>query len=122
MAIVAFSLAGSTIAFLKYNITPAKTFLLGFSQGTILSYSVALNHPNLVQKVIALSGYINPNIIPEDIETIDYSNLHFYCSHGSVDQVIPVDWARRSKPFLDKFYHCNQYLIYVLDFDCPDEY
>ena len=46
----------------KYKITPAKTFLLGFSQGTILSYSVALNYPEKVQKLIALSGHINEEL------------------------------------------------------------
>ena len=93
----------------KYNITPAKTFLLGFSQGTILSYSVALNHPNLVQKVIALSGYVTPELLPENLEQNDYKLLDFFISHGSVDQVIPVDWARRSKPFLDKLEIKNTY-------------
>jgi phospholipase/carboxylesterase len=31
-------------------------FLLGFSQGAILSYAIALSHPEKI-KVIALSGY-----------------------------------------------------------------
>src|SRR5690606_28588918 len=38
---------------LKYAILPEKTFLLGFSQGTILSYAIALNYPEKVQKIIA---------------------------------------------------------------------
>lgn len=25
----------------------------------------------------------------------------YYISHGIVDQVLPIDWARKSKPFLD---------------------
>ncbi len=79
----------------KNNVT-----LLGFSQGTILSYAVALTYPEKVNNVVALSGYINPDILPEDVETKDYSHLHFYCSHGSVDQVIPVDWARKAPTFL----------------------
>ena len=39
---------------LKYATNPKKTFLLGFSQGAILSYAVSLNSPNKVQHVIAL--------------------------------------------------------------------
>ena len=84
----------------KYNIKPQKTFLLGFSQGTILGYAIALNYPKKVQKVIALSGYINPDLLPKDIETKDYSKLDFYISHGSVDQVIPIDWANKAPNFL----------------------
>lgn len=80
----------------KNNIT-----LLGFSQGSILSYAVALTYPKKVKNIIALSGYINKDIFPEDIESGDYSGLDFYCSHGSADQVIPVNWARLTPPFLD---------------------
>ncbi len=79
----------------KHNVT-----LLGFSQGTILSYAVALTYPEKVKNIIALSGYINKDILPENLESKDYSHLDFYCSHGSVDQVIPVDWARQTPPFL----------------------
>ena len=84
----------------NYPVNKNNVSLLGFSQGTILSYAVALTYPEKIKNVIALSGYINPAILPEDVETKDYSKLDFYCSHGSVDQVIPVDWARKSPIFL----------------------
>ncbi|SHH56973.1 alpha/beta hydrolase [Winogradskyella jejuensis] len=88
--------ACETYAVNKDNVT-----LLGFSQGTILSYSVALTYPEKVKNIIALSGYINQDIFPESLDKSKLAHLDFYCSHGSVDQVIPVDWARQSKPFLD---------------------
>jgi len=81
----------------KDNIT-----LLGFSQGTILSLSVALTYPQKVHQVIALSGYVNSDIIPELAKPEAYSHLSMYVSHGSMDQVIPVDWARKTSPFLDE--------------------
>jgi len=84
----------------KYPVNIDNVSLLGFSQGTILSYAVALTYPKKVKHVIALSGYINEDIIPEHLNRADYNNLDFYCSHGSVDQVIPVDWARKSPSFL----------------------
>ena len=83
----------------KHNTNPDKTFLLGFSQGAILSYSLSFFYPNKVQHVIALSGYINKELLPENISNKIITD--YYCSHGSVDQVLPVDWARKSKPFLD---------------------
>ena len=81
----------------KNNIT-----LLGFSQGTILCYAVALSYPEKIRNVIALSGYINLDIIAENFQSNDLSKLSFYCSHGSVDQVIPVEWARRTPEILKK--------------------
>jgi phospholipase/carboxylesterase len=85
-----------------YNIDPKKITLLGFSQGTILGLAVALSFPEKVKNVIALSGYINEGILVEGYEKNDFSRLNFYSSHGSVDQVIPVEWARKTKPFLSK--------------------
>lgn len=84
-----------------YPVDSTNVTLLGFSQGTILSYAVALTYPKKVKNIIALSGYINTDIIPENFQDNDYSSLDFYCSHGSVDQVIPVEWARQTPKILD---------------------
>ncbi len=86
----------------KYNLDKENITLLGFSQGTILSLSIALSYPKKVKNVIGLSGYINTNIIKEGYKNNDFSGLNVYSSHGSVDQVIPVDWARKTKPFLEQ--------------------
>jgi len=84
----------------NYPIDENNVSLLGFSQGTILSYAIALSYPKKIKNVIALSGYINQdlfNVQPKE----HYAHLNFYCSHGSVDQVIPVDWARQISPYLE---------------------
>ena len=86
----------------KYPIDESNIALIGFSQGAILSYATALTYPEKVTKVIALSGYLNQEILPEVLDTKAISHLKFFISHGSVDQVIPVDWARKAKPALEK--------------------
>lgn len=86
----------------KYPINKEKVTLIGFSQGSILSYAVALSYPEKISRVVALSGYLNENIITENFASKNNSHLQFFVSHGSVDQVIPVDWARKTKPFLEK--------------------
>ena len=95
---------------IKYNTKTNQTFVLGFSQGAILSYSLSLFYPNKVQHVIALSGYINTELIPATISK--EIKTDYYCSHGSVDQVLPVEWARKSKPFLDDLGFQNVYFEY----------
>ncbi|MGY5846730.1 alpha/beta hydrolase [Salegentibacter sp. HM20] len=92
-----------------YSVDADNVTLLGFSQGSILSYAVALSYPEKVKNVIALSGYVNQGILKEGFEKNDFSKLAFYCSHGSQDQVIPVQWARLNKPFLDKLKIENTY-------------
>ncbi|ADV50728.1 phospholipase/Carboxylesterase [Cellulophaga algicola DSM 14237] len=98
-----------TEACAAYSVDQNNVTLLGFSQGTILSYAVALSYPEKVSRVIALSGYINENIIKEGYEKNDFSSLKIYASHGSVDQVIPVDWAAKAPKFLDHLGITNTY-------------
>ncbi|NMH89429.1 alpha/beta hydrolase [Flavivirga algicola] len=91
-----------------YPVNKDNVSLLGFSQGSILSYAVALTYPEKIKNVVALSGYVYEDILPQDT-TKDYSHLNFYCSHGSVDQVIPVEWARQTAPFLNSLNIKHQY-------------
>tara|TARA_R110001632_G_scaffold10559_6_gene39046 strand:- start:7253 stop:7897 length:645 start_codon:yes stop_codon:yes gene_type:complete len=102
----------TTIDHLKaqYNTNPKNTFLLGFSQGAILSYALSFNFPNKIQHVIALSGYFNEELLPHKIE--EKTETDFYISHGSVDQVIPVEWARKASPFLNSLKLQNVYSEY----------
>lgn len=93
----------------NYPVDPDNVTLVGFSQGCILSFAVALSYPEKIRNVIGLSGYINKTIIKEDFQKRDFSNLSVYSSHGTVDQVIPVAWARMTKPFLDSLKIENVY-------------
>ncbi len=93
----------------EYPVDKNNVTLLGFSQGTILSYAVALTYPEKVKNIVALSGYINKDILPKDMDKKDYSHLDFYCSHGSVDQVIPVAWARQIATFLNSLHIKHKY-------------
>jgi phospholipase/carboxylesterase len=85
-----------------YPIDKNNVSLLGFSQGTILSFALALSYPEVIKNVIGLSGYVDTNMIEAGYESKDFSHLKVYNSHGSVDQVIPVEWARQNKPLLEK--------------------
>ncbi|UQD56427.1 alpha/beta hydrolase [Flavobacterium sp. K5-23] len=98
----------------KYPIDSSQVILTGFSQGAILSYAIALSHPDKISKVVALSGYANEEIIMDNYKSNDFSKLKIYHSHGTVDQVIPVDWARKTKPFLDNLEINSTYKEYPI--------
>lgn len=87
----------------KYPIDSKKVTLIGFSQGAILSYAIALSYPEKISKVVAMSGYLNVEMAKENFEQNDFSSLTIFASHGTVDQVIPVDWARKTGPALERF-------------------
>jgi len=95
-----------------YEVNSKNIFLLGFSQGTILSTAYALNHPHKIQHIVALSGYVNEELIDKPLEKENFKDLDFFVSHGSVDQVIPVEWARKTAPFLEKLHIKHEYHEY----------
>jgi len=84
----------------KFPIDSSNITLIGFSQGSILSYSIALSYPKIVQRVGALSGYLNLDTTIDNYQNNDFSGLKIFSSHGTVDQVIPVEWARKTDPIL----------------------
>ena len=86
----------------KYLIDKDKISLLGFSQGTILSYALCLNYPEKFKNIIGFSGYIDEAMVKKDSKNIDYSRLNLYISHGKDDPIIPIDWARKSTEVLKR--------------------
>jgi phospholipase/carboxylesterase len=86
----------------EYNLDETNVTLLGFSQGTILSYAVALSYPEKIKNVVALSGYINEGILITHYEEKSHAALKIYASHGQVDQVIPPEWAQKAPAFLKR--------------------
>jgi len=95
-----------------YPVDAQNVTLVGFSQGSILSYAVALSYPEKISRVVAMSGYLNTEMAKENFAQNDFSKLKIFASHGTVDQVIPVDWARKTKPILDQLGIENVYKEY----------
>lgn len=98
----------------KYNANIDKLFLLGFSQGAILSYAIGLRNPKKIKNILPLSGYINSELIPKNLTASEVKELDFFISHGTQDQVLPIDWIKNSLPILNKLeisYTFNQYPI-----------
>jgi len=83
-----------------YDLDPDNISLMGFSQGTVLSYAVALSRPEKIKNLIALSGYIDTQVLEEGFQEKPIDKLNIYISHGQVDQVIPAEWAQVSSETL----------------------
>lgn len=94
-----------------YTTNPRKTFLLGFSQGAILSYAYSFLNAHKINYVIALSGYINEELLPENVSAQEITT-EYYISHGSVDQVLPVEMGRKAIEILEKLNLKNSYSEY----------
>lgn len=86
----------------QYAIDTENVSLIGFSQGAILSYAIALSHPQIVKNVVALSGYLNLDLVDVAAHNA-LSHLNFYISHGTADQIIPIEWAEKAPAILANF-------------------
>ena len=82
--------------FAAYPIDTQRFFLLGFSQGSLLSMCYALTHPTRIAGVIAQSGYI-PNGVELEIDEAGVKGKPFLLTHGEQDTLIPVEWGRASR-------------------------
>jgi phospholipase/carboxylesterase len=79
-----------------YLIDPQRLFLLGFSQGSILSMCYTLTHPARIAGVIAQSGYI-PSGVDFKVDEAGVKRKPFLLTHGAQDSLIPVEWGRAAR-------------------------
>lgn len=84
-----------------YAVDPQRLFLLGFSQGSLLSMCYTLTHPARLAGVMAQSGYL-PNNVVLDIDEAGLRGKPFILTHGEQDTMLPVEWGRNSRDRLQE--------------------
>ncbi|RMN44118.1 phospholipase/carboxylesterase [Pseudomonas syringae] len=72
----------------KFRTQPGKVFLVGFSQGAMMSYEVALRQPTLVGGFAALSGRLLPVVKSEVNASDDLKALKVFIGHGVQDRQV----------------------------------
>ena len=83
-----------------YGADPKRVYLMGFSQGAIMSASVALTRPELVAGAVLMSGRILPEIQPLIASREELSGFPFLVVHGTADMVLPIFNGRASRELL----------------------
>jgi phospholipase/carboxylesterase len=80
----------------RYPIDPRKLVLLGFSQGGVLAYRLALAAPRRFAGLAALSAWLPPQMVAAlpDVEGRD--ELPTLVQHGTEDEIIAVARAQQS--------------------------
>jgi len=73
----------------RYPIDPAKRYLLGFSQGAILSMTLALTMGDRLKGIVALNGYV-PDFVKTEYPLRIVKDVSVFVSHGEYDSVFPV--------------------------------
>lgn len=86
----------------KFHADPLRVYLLGFSQGAMLSLSVALTFPPLVSGVVALSGRVLKEVKPLVCVTPELKKLKIFLGHGTEDTVLPIRFAHDARGYLEE--------------------
>ena len=98
-----------------YGIAPKQTVIAGFSQGGILSASVALTSPESVAGFGILSGRILPELEPHLAAPARLAALQGFIGHGEHDSKLPVMWAQRSEALLSEMGVAHESRRYPID-------
>ncbi len=101
-------------------VDPKRTFLLGFSMGSVMSYALALTKPEKIKGIVAHSGYV-PERSPLQLHWDRLSGTSFFVAHGIHDPIIPVQFGRRAKELLSKSTAPFEYHEYPIQHQISEE-
>jgi phospholipase/carboxylesterase len=82
----------------QYPLDIRNLYLLGFSQGAILSMTLGLTLGERIKGIVALSGYI-PGFVKDEYKVNSVDQMSLFISHGEMDQVLPYDWGVESNEY-----------------------
>jgi len=85
----------------KYHTQSDRVFLVGFSQGAIMSYEVGLRRPELLRGIAALSGSVLPVLKAELKPNEALGKLAIFIGHGTLDQALPYASGTRANEVLE---------------------
>lgn len=84
----------------RFSADPRRVYLLGFSQGAIMSLAVALTRPSLVAGVVVMSGRLAPEALDRRAPDGELEGLPILLLHGTADEVLPIRYGREARDLL----------------------
>ncbi len=85
-----------------YDCDPNAVYLVGFSQGAMMSLAVALTYPGSAAAVVAMSGRLMPQIIEQIPDKDALIGLPVFVLHGTRDAVLPISHGRDTSRHLSE--------------------
>ncbi len=108
---------------IKQQPVPANRIVLaGFSQGGAIVLQTALRYPERLAGVMALSTYLPLSATLERERSEANKDVPIFMAHGELDDLIPVDRARKSRDFLISFKYNIEWREYPMPHSvCAEE-
>ena len=85
-----------------YECDSNAVYLMGFSQGAMMSLSVALTCPGSAAGVVAMSGRVFPQALQLVTDKDTLSGLPIFVAHGLRDMLIPINQGRDTRAKLSE--------------------
>lgn len=85
-----------------YNADSTRVFIMGFSQGSIMAYDLALAGNGKIAGIIPLSGKMMAESKALKVDWIKLADLKLFIAHGSSDNVIPMDESKKAEAFFNE--------------------
>jgi phospholipase/carboxylesterase len=85
-----------------YKADSSQVFLMGFSQGAIMSSEIAITKPQKIKGVVALSGFLLDGTKKIKTDPLKMSKLRFFIGHGTQDNVIEFKKGEDAAKFLEE--------------------
>ena len=85
-----------------YGVDRRCVYLMGFSQGAMMSLSVALTRPDKVAAVVAMSGRLPEQALLNQGSLDEIRKLEVFVSHGAYDDLLPILNGRFCRDQLEK--------------------
>lgn len=104
----------------RYPIDPGKRYLLGFSQGAILSMTLALTMGNRLKGIVALNGYV-PDFVKTEYPLRSVDDVSVFVSHGEYDSVFPVRIGHETAAYFKDLAPRLAFRLYPTDHGVSEE-
>lgn len=104
-----------------YGADPRRVFLMGFSQGAIMSLSVLLTRPEKVGGVAAMSGRILPEVLPNMAPPEAMRGIPVLVVHGVADPILPIHHGRAIRDVLARLPVDLTYKEYTIGHQVTEE-
>lgn len=86
----------------SYNVDKRRMYLMGFSQGCIMSLACGLTEPRKFAGIVGMSGRLLPGVLEKAAPAEELKGLPVLIVHGTEDSVLSIDYGRGIRDELQK--------------------
>jgi phospholipase/carboxylesterase len=102
-----------------YPIDPDRKYLIGFSQGAILSMTLALSLGDSIKGIVPMNGYI-PQFVKDEYPLKPIDHLSVFLCQGVADPIFPLHIGQENYDYLREQVESVKYTIYPTAHEISD--